>query len=89
MSILFLTILKIYHSIAVCSLVKCPFNGMCTPMENGGVKCSCISGCPRVKEVVCANDGKPYYSECAMKKLSCENKKPLKVVHKGLCGKKY
>lgn len=72
---------------AICSLVKCPFNGVCSAGENGGVKCSCIRGCPRVKDVVCADNRMTYYSDCAMKKWSCENKIPLKVLHKGNCGK--
>ena len=71
---------------AACSLVKCPFNGLCAPGENGGVNCSCIQRCPRLKNTVCANNRLTYYSECAMKKESCKKKTPLKVVHKGNCG---
>ncbi len=41
-----------------------------------------------MKDTVCADDRMTYYSECAMKKWSCDNRKPLKVVHKGDCSKK-
>ena len=75
------------YLLAICSLVKCPFNGVCSPAANGGVNCSCIRECSTVEDPVCGDDGKSYNNECTMKKWSCENRKLIKVNHKGRCGK--
>ena len=70
----------------MCSLVKCPYHGICTPKDDGHVTCSCDYKCPPAKDAVWGDDRKTYNSECALKKSSCEKKKPVKMIHKGPCG---
>ena len=72
--------------LAACSLVKCPYHGICSALKNGHVKCSCISSCPRSDKPVCDDAGRTHANDCAFKKRVCEKKEPYKIVHKGRCG---
>lgn len=72
-----------------CWKVRCPDNKQCVVGGNGKPKCACQSerDCPLTVDIVCGSDGISYINECVMKNRACVKDLPIKVKHKGYCGK--
>ena len=69
-----------------CRNVVCDNHAICiaTPANQG--VCRCPQKCFGQNDPVCGSDGKTYKSECELKRVSCNQQKPLKVKKKGRCG---
>jgi len=65
----------------------CPFNGKCLQVADGEAKCVCPMCDEDQYEVVCANDGLNYASQCWMEHESCMKSKDLQVAKREPCSK--
>ena len=82
--------LLIIFFLVACLLANCErFFARCEITQAGLAQCVCPSfdSCPLMPDEVCANDTRTYDTECHMLAQACEQRTPLTVVKKGLCGK--
>lgn len=82
--------LLIIFFLVACLLANCArFFARCEITQAGLAQCVCpsIDSCPLTRDKVCANDTRTYDTECHMRAQACEQRTPLTVVKKGLCGK--
>ena len=82
--------LFIIFSLVACLLANCErFFARCEITQAGLAQCVCpsIDSCPLTLDEVCANDTRTYDTKCHMRAQACEQRTPLIVVKKGLCGK--
>ena len=79
----------LYHGECVsspCESLKCSF-GECSVDRYGVGECTCGPECPQVMVPVCGSDGVTYDSVCAMKRISCLEKRRVEMLYRGVCGK--
>ena len=59
---------------------------MCKNDNDGEEICLCRSKCECEKmRKVCGSDGRTYPSHCAMHRIACESKMPIRMMHLGMC----
>lgn len=70
-----------------CSKKDCPFYGKCVELADGQTQCVCPMCIEDRYDVVCANDGLNYASQCWMERESCLKSQNLEVAKREPCSK--
>ncbi len=72
---------------SLCQDKECPFGAECMVTPDGATaKCVCSQECEEVEyNPVCGSDGVDYANECEMRRVSCLQRRVLKLIYKGVC----
>lgn len=70
-----------------CDSLQCGPYQSCDIDHHGKATCQCDDACEQAVRLVCGSDGVTYHNECEMKKQGCLQKKMIKLLYKGECGK--
>ncbi|KYN32911.1 Agrin, partial [Trachymyrmex septentrionalis] len=69
-----------------CEKIYCAWGATCIVSENGKGLCQCSTDCPLTSDPVCGSDDVTYTNHCHLRQASCQNRKNIRMKHKGACG---
>ncbi|XP_071806055.1 agrin-like isoform X2 [Asterias amurensis] len=72
---------------SLCQDKECPFGAECMVTPDGATaKCVCSQECGETEyNPVCGSDGVDYANECEMRRVSCLQRRELKLIYNGVC----
>lgn len=70
-----------------CSKAGCEPDEECQVDEKGMPQCLCKGPCPPIHRPVCGSDQLTYSSNCELERESCLQKRSIKLLYEGVCGK--
>ena len=70
-----------------CSKAGCEPDEECQVDEKGMPQCVCPGPCPPIHRPVCGSDQRTYSSNCDLQRESCLQKRSIKLLYEGVCGK--
>ncbi|KYM75555.1 Agrin [Atta colombica] len=68
-----------------CEKIYCAWGATCIVSENGKGLCQCSTDCPLTSDPVCGSDDVTYTNHCHLRQASCQNRKNIRMKHKGAC----
>ncbi|XP_018306500.1 follistatin-related protein 3 [Mycetomoellerius zeteki] len=68
-----------------CEKIYCAWGATCIVSENGKGLCQCSTDCPLTSDPVCGSDDVTYTNHCHLRQASCQNRKNIRLKHKGAC----
>jgi len=69
-----------------CEKIYCAWGATCIVSENGKGLCQCSTDCSLTPDPVCGSDDVTYTNHCHLRQASCQNRKNIRMKHKGACG---
>ncbi|KYQ52940.1 Agrin, partial [Trachymyrmex zeteki] len=72
-----------------CEKIYCAWGATCIVSENGKGLCQCSTDCPLTSDPVCGSDDVTYTNHCHLRQASCQNRKNIRLKHKGACAHPY
>lgn len=70
-----------------CAKAGCQPDEECQVNEKGMPQCVCPGPCPPIHRPVCGSDQRTYSSNCELQRESCLQKRSIKLLYEGVCGR--
>jgi hypothetical protein len=83
----FIRFIRATTGVHPCSKAGCEPDEECQVDEKGMPQCQCKGPCPPIHRPVCGSDQLTYSSNCELEREACLQKRSIKLLYEGVCGK--